>query len=328
MSVLKMKYYKLLIISFAVFIFCCGNIYGIEITELKCNFKNNPLGINQSPQFIWILHSGERNQVQSAYHILLSDDPLLLNKNIGNIWDTKKVISEQSINVFYEGNTLESAKEYFWKVKVWDKDGKESSWSGQSQFVTGLFDREDWRGAQWIGYEEIPDSLILVPGVHPWGNDVKNTVNDLFIFIKNEIKKFIEEDSEEPITDLFADSSTMRSLKGRLNELYNSYDSYLEFRNILSDLTNINIHFKKWVDKTIIITFLFSIWGGIAIFLDLQTNMNILFYYALWASFGVLLVSTSITIFKALGYYRKLGSMKSKVRIEKSKYADVIKKMG
>lgn len=169
-----MKNNKLLLILFIIFISCCGNIYGIEITDLKCNFKNNPVGIDRSPQFSWILNSDTRNQFQSAYYILLSDDSLLLNENTGNMWDTKKVISEQSINILYDGKALDPGKEYFWKVKVWDKDGKESEWSSPSQFTTGLFERKDWSGAQWIGYEEIPDSLILVPGVHPWGNDVKN----------------------------------------------------------------------------------------------------------------------------------------------------------
>ena len=153
---------------------CYGKICGIEITDLRCNFKDNPAGIGIKPHFSWILHSSERNQFQSAYYVLLSDDSLLLNKNTVNIWDTKKVISEQSINILYDGKALEPGKEYFWKVKAWDKDGDESSWSSSSQFVTGLFERKDWSGARWIGYEEIPDSLILVPGVHPWGNDVKN----------------------------------------------------------------------------------------------------------------------------------------------------------
>ena len=34
------------------------------------------------------------------------------------------------------------------------------------EFVTGLFEKSDWSGARWIGYEDIPDSLLLVPGVH------------------------------------------------------------------------------------------------------------------------------------------------------------------
>jgi alpha-L-rhamnosidase len=174
MSVLKMKHIKLLIISLTFFIICCGNIFGIEITELKCNFKNNPVGVGIKPHFSWILHSSERSQTQSAYYVLVSDDSLLLNKNIGNVWDTRKVISGQSINILYDGKELEPGKEYFWKVKVWDKEGDVSEWSNKASFVTALFDRKDWSEAQWIGYEEIPDSLILVPGVELWGNDVKN----------------------------------------------------------------------------------------------------------------------------------------------------------
>jgi alpha-L-rhamnosidase len=118
MSVLKMKHIKLLIISLTFFIICCGNIFGIEITELKCNFKNNPVGVGIKPHFSWILHSSERSQTQSAYYVLVSDDSLLLNKNIGNVWDTRKVISGQSINILYDGKELEPGKEYFWKVKV------------------------------------------------------------------------------------------------------------------------------------------------------------------------------------------------------------------
>jgi hypothetical protein len=29
-----------------------------------------------------------------------------------------------------------------------------------------MFDENDWTGAEWIGFEEIPDSLLLVPGIH------------------------------------------------------------------------------------------------------------------------------------------------------------------
>ena len=49
---------------------------------------------------------------------------------------------------------------------------KPSSWSTTGEFVTGLFDKKDWSGAKWIGYEEIPDSLLLVPGVHGTGDNL------------------------------------------------------------------------------------------------------------------------------------------------------------
>ncbi|HBE42439.1 MAG TPA: alpha-L-rhamnosidase, partial [Bacteroidales bacterium] len=39
-------------------------------------------------------------------------------------------------------------------------------WSKTASFITGLFNKEDWNGAEWIGFEEIPDSMLLVPGIH------------------------------------------------------------------------------------------------------------------------------------------------------------------
>ncbi len=44
---------------------------------------------------------------------------------------------------------------------------------GVRYILHNRFDYEgDWDGAKWIGYEEIPDSLFLVPGVHGNGNNL------------------------------------------------------------------------------------------------------------------------------------------------------------
>ncbi|MCX6254482.1 MAG: family 78 glycoside hydrolase catalytic domain [Bacteroidia bacterium] len=83
-----------------------------------------------------------------------------------------KIQSGESNWISYEGPQLHPGKQYFWKVRVWDANDKPSDWSTTGKFVTGLFDKNDWSGAKWIGYEEIPDSLILVPGVHGDGNNL------------------------------------------------------------------------------------------------------------------------------------------------------------
>jgi alpha-L-rhamnosidase len=47
----------------------CGHRQGegIEIMELKCEYSDNPLGIeNNNPKLSWILHSYIRNQKQSS----------------------------------------------------------------------------------------------------------------------------------------------------------------------------------------------------------------------------------------------------------------------
>ena len=115
-----------------------------------------------------------RNQKQTAYHILVADKIDSLDDNAGNIWDSGVVSSNQSINVKFDGKDLQAGKEYFWKVKVWDKNSTESNWSNTGKFVTSLFEQNNWDGAKWIAYEEMNDSLFLVPGVHPWQKDVSH----------------------------------------------------------------------------------------------------------------------------------------------------------
>jgi len=139
----------------------------VSVSQLKCNGLENPIGTNQIPDFSWILESDLREQIQTAYQIIISSD-----KEIGDIWNSGKIQSKSSAWISYGGPALLPEKEYFWKVRVWDGTDKPSPWSPVGRFITGLFDKNDWSGAKWIGYEEIPDSLLLVPGVHGNGNNL------------------------------------------------------------------------------------------------------------------------------------------------------------
>lgn len=133
----------------------------LSVSSLKCESKINPLGIEEaSPRLSWALKSTERGIMQTAYRILVSDNKQSLEKNIGNVWDSKKMISDQSIQVKYQGKKLESAKSYFWKVMVWDNKSHSSTWSKIVSWQMGLLTKDDWRNAQWIAYEKIPDSLV------------------------------------------------------------------------------------------------------------------------------------------------------------------------
>ncbi len=72
-----------------------------------------------------------------------------LDNNIGDVWDSGKVEINQSVNNTYAGENLESSKQYFWKVKVWDVSGQVSNWSETAHFSMGLLKKEDWKG-EWI----------------------------------------------------------------------------------------------------------------------------------------------------------------------------------
>jgi alpha-L-rhamnosidase len=117
-------------------------------TALRCEYLDNPMGIDMAkPRFFWVFEHPERGQVQSAYQVIVSTDP---KAAAGDVWDSGKVVSSKSIQIAFAGKALESGKSYFWKVRVWDRDGREGPWSAVASFDTGLFDKSDWRGL-WIG---------------------------------------------------------------------------------------------------------------------------------------------------------------------------------
>lgn len=141
------------------------SLAGIKVTNLKSNFQ-------QSVFFSWQIQSDQRSQVQSAYEIWVSDSPVNLKKTTKLIWNSGKVNSGQSNLVPATELALKPAKTYWWRVKVWNQENQESEWSEAAVFRTGLFQKSDWKNAQWIGYEEMPAEKRVVPGVHGNGNDL------------------------------------------------------------------------------------------------------------------------------------------------------------
>jgi len=97
----------------------------VRVIRLRCEYLENPLGIDmQRPRLSWIIESDQPLQQQTAYQILVSSGKELLDQEKGDLWDSGKVSSEKSINIPYSGKLLKSAMRCFWKVRVWDKDGK------------------------------------------------------------------------------------------------------------------------------------------------------------------------------------------------------------
>jgi len=169
-----------IIISIAIMSYVLLNSSGkkndtdLLVSQIKCAGLENPAGIGPVPDFSWILTSSHRGQTQTAYQIVVGSDSDFAKSNPGTFWDSGKILSVESSWIQYNGSLLASSKEYFWRVRVWDDDGKPSNWSKTGKFVTGLFAKKDWNKARWIGYEEIPDSLLLVPGVHGNGDNLGN----------------------------------------------------------------------------------------------------------------------------------------------------------
>jgi alpha-L-rhamnosidase len=120
------------------------------LTNLRCENEVNPIGIDiQDPRLSWWIESAERNINQKTYQILVASSEALLKKEEGDMWNSGRIESENSISVRYNGKPLQSGQEYFWKVKVFTDSGKEYEWSDPATFATGKMSHADWKG-KWI----------------------------------------------------------------------------------------------------------------------------------------------------------------------------------
>src|SRR5664280_1095926 len=83
--------------------------------HLLCEHMLNPQGIDVvNPHLSWISTSNERNQTQTAYRVIVASSLIKLNANTGDIWDSKKVTSSESLNVKYSGLPLTSTMPLYW----------------------------------------------------------------------------------------------------------------------------------------------------------------------------------------------------------------------
>ena len=125
---------------------------GLAPAYLRCEYLIDPLGIDEpAPRLSWIVESGERGQRQTACHILVASTERLLRQGQGDLWDTGKVASEETIGTAYHGQALVSHQRCFWKVKVWDKDGRESAWSKPAMWSMGLLQARRMEGrVDWL----------------------------------------------------------------------------------------------------------------------------------------------------------------------------------
>src|SRR5581483_11976058 len=112
--------------------------------HLRVEYRANPLGIDATkPRLSWQLAAVDpiaRSLTQNAYRILAASTPDLLRAGKGDLWDTGRVQSAQSIQIEYSGRTLTSGMRIFWKVRAWDGHDRASQWSEPASWSMGLLD--------------------------------------------------------------------------------------------------------------------------------------------------------------------------------------------
>ncbi|EON78371.1 hypothetical protein ADIS_1234 [Lunatimonas lonarensis] len=90
---------------------------------------------SKQPEFGWQVPAGL--VFQSAYQVLVSSSKLKSDQNLGDVWDSGKVISGESASIRYGGPELEEGKLYYWKVRLWDGDNRTGRYAEPMAFRVG-----------------------------------------------------------------------------------------------------------------------------------------------------------------------------------------------
>jgi len=118
--------------------------------DLTCEYLTDPASIDTVPPRLgWKLTDSRRGARQSAYRVLVASSEAKLAADTGDIWDSGRINSDATVGILCAGVPLKSRDRCWWKVKVWDQNGTESSWSRPARWSMGLLDQSEWK-ALWI----------------------------------------------------------------------------------------------------------------------------------------------------------------------------------
>ncbi len=132
-----------------------GGTKELDLYDLRCENLKNPLGVDSSePRLSWKIASTKNGTEQVAFQILVASNPRLLKAGKADFWNSGKIQSSSCVLVAYKGKRIDSGAFAWWKVRVWNHDGKVSSWSDVATFSVGLLNGDNWK-ASYIRFPSV-----------------------------------------------------------------------------------------------------------------------------------------------------------------------------
>jgi len=149
----------------------------MTVDHPRCEYRVNPVGLDVlQPRLSWTLGSDQRGQRQTAYQVLAASSPEQLAAGRGDLWDSGKVLSDQTLHVGYMGQPLVSRQRVWWKARAWDKDGQPSAWSPPATWTMGLLQSADWR-AKWIADPESATNVAARGPLNGYHSEIANAAD-------------------------------------------------------------------------------------------------------------------------------------------------------
>lgn len=149
----------------AILFFQCSlvSLAKTGVTKLVCEYHTNPIGIDvKKPRLSWQILSDGKNVKQQGYEIRVASSLSNLNQQNSLLWTSGKVLSDQSVNVEYQGTPLKSMESAYWQVRVWDNKNSVSAWSEPAYWEMGVLGKGAWT-ASWITMKDEQKSTTSLP---------------------------------------------------------------------------------------------------------------------------------------------------------------------
>jgi len=127
----------------------------VVIDDLRCCNMVNPEGVD-SPLLSWKIKATAEGISQKAWEVEIATTNELLIIGKADVWKSGKKLSSEQFNIAPSVAKFIDATGYYWRVRIWDNEGKISEWSKPVYFSIGLKD-QSWK-AKWITYSDAKDS--------------------------------------------------------------------------------------------------------------------------------------------------------------------------
>lgn len=166
-----MRITKCVALMFGAAWFSAWGGVGLRPVDLRTEYLTDPAALDvEKPRLQWRLEADERGDTQMAYRVFAADSEAALAGEKGNVWDSGRVNSAACTQIEFGGKPLASRQGVWWKVMVWDRQGRASAWSKPARWRMGLLKAEDW-SAQWIAFRDATalhasTNLFLPPARH------------------------------------------------------------------------------------------------------------------------------------------------------------------
>jgi alpha-L-rhamnosidase len=157
--------------------------YPVNAGYLVCEYKTNPISVDvPDPRLSWKIFTFSRNTKQMAYEIRVGTNAVSLTRGKNLLWESGKVVSDQSIQIPYKGPALFSREKCYWQVRIWNNKNQVSAWSEVNYWKMGLLNPNDW-AAHWVQDTYKSDTTGGPSPMFRKAFKIKKTVKAAYLYI-------------------------------------------------------------------------------------------------------------------------------------------------